>query len=74
MDNTSVKNTLEVIYLMNELFYGYEGKSDWPESAKLFYDRMVVAFAKVIVGTGVKPDELKRILEEDIEAIALHNE
>lgn len=66
MDNTSVRNTLEVMYLMSELFYGYEDKSDWPESAKLFYDRMAVAFVKLVIGSGLTVDELKKILEEEI--------
>jgi hypothetical protein len=65
VDNTSVRNTLEIMYLMSELFYG-EDKSDWPESAKLFYDRMAVAFVKLVIGSGMKVEELKRILEEEI--------
>ena len=70
MDNTSVKNTLEVIYLMNELFYGYEGKADWPESAKLFYDRMAVVFAKLVIHSGINAEELKRVLEKEIRSIS----
>jgi hypothetical protein len=53
-------------HLINDLFYGYPDKADWPEGAKLFYDRMADVFAKLVIGTGLKPDELKRILEEEL--------
>jgi hypothetical protein len=45
-----MNNTLEVIYQINMLFYGYEDKDSWPESAKLFYNRMATVFAKIVVG------------------------
>jgi hypothetical protein len=53
-----------VIQQINRLFYRYEDKDSWPESAKLFYNRMATVFAKIVIGSGMKPEELKRILEE----------
>jgi hypothetical protein len=48
-----MNNTLEVIYQINMLFYGYEDKDSWPESAKLFYNRMATVFAKIVIGSGM---------------------
>ena len=64
MDNMRMDNTREAIHQINLLFYGYADKDSWPESAKLFYNRMATVFAKIVIGSGMKPEELKRILEE----------
>ena len=58
--------TREVIYQINALFYGYADKDTWPESAKLFYNRIASVFGKVVISSGMKVEELKRILEEEI--------
>ena len=60
----TVKATLEIIYLLNDVFYGYEDFKNWPDNAKLFYSRVAALIGGIIVETNLTPEQLKRIIEE----------
>ena len=57
--------TQEVIYLLNELFYYCPDFDMWPESAKLFRERMMTIVGRFIHESRLSAEEIKRILEAE---------